>query len=599
MPDAVLTMNGLLSDAPVSNLDASFGTGSVQISEGCACFCSFCAESFCRKPYTEAPAAAIVTEAVAMKANRGLSKIDLYSFNFNMHSEFYAIMNGLSGIFPSIGLKSQRFDMLSRDPEMLPFCLGAGKTSITCGLEGISRRLRAYLHKSLTDADLQASLGLILSSPVRELKLFCIATGKEDADDLAEFGQLILFIKERANGTRIIFSTTPLVRFPHTPLEFEDAAPPEELFPIIAAMKSAVTAQGFEFRASSDLNDYLLSQILVRARDARVYAALRATLSATGYAYYRSVPSSFVTTFARECNGRGLPLSLLLSGGAREDATAPWLVFETGVRRDFLVRQADAARDFVDNGYCLGGDGKAGSCKGCGACGGGDSHPRALRIPRPRPVIAAHESPPPQALGLLVGIPYPCRGLPRQAAATAIASAIMMTCPECVIGYVGYSHSLLCPGGHGWLTGDDIITLRWRAGSIDTLVKALDSESTREAINLRCGRWAVVKRIATDVPQTYRITAQSPYPFRPNDYFIRRGLTHLLRKTQSGYTFEFSKQALKKKLITHCDWTGIVAPAATVTLTVTAKFDAEAFAKEAFVLDKSNDWIRIGMDVVF
>jgi radical SAM superfamily enzyme YgiQ (UPF0313 family) len=613
--DPAPSMNELLEGAPVFNLDGQFGTGNLQISEGCACFCSFCAESFCRKPYREVAAGRALDRAAAMKAGMGLDKIELFSFNFNMHSGFYDILAGMAGLFATVGLKSQRFDMLSRDPDMLPLCLAAGKTSITCGLEGISARLRRFLHKSLIEKDLFTGLSLVLSSRVRELKVFLIATGREDRHDFEEFGGLLRFIKDcaasRLSGVlRIIFSVTPLVRFPWTPLEFDDAPQPESLRPVIAAIRGIVESNGCEFRLSSDINDYYLSQILVRAADSRIYGSLLSALRSTGFVYYRTVPASLINEFVRACIAQGLSLSGLLAGKAADNGGAPWLFFQTGVSRDFVRRQAEAADAYVDNGHCLGTADGNGECKGCDACGGdtdqksaitaqrhgvkGRFQPSLLREKIQKAVSST------QLVSLLVAVNDSCRGLPRAAAAVALASAIMKTEPACIPWYRGFAPSLLSSGSSScWITGDDIITLLWLPDGIAAL-EAIVRDSERLArVNLLFEKWGSLKAFRPQEPERYRLSVQSPFRFEPKNYFAGRGLTHTLRKSAGGYFCEFTKQALKKKFMFECAYSATPEGGTTISLEVSPKFNAEDFAKDAFAPGTENEWVRIRMRAEF
>ncbi len=623
--DPALTLNCHLSDAPVVNLDGQYGKGTLQLSEGCPCFCGYCAESFNRKPYREVDAKGVIAQAAAMKAGMGLDTMELYSFNFNIYSGFYAVLPDLAGLFPSIGLKSQRFDALGRDPDMLSCCCAIGKTSITCGLEGISPRMRGYLHKSLLEEDCRAGLRLIMSSALRELKIFLIITGKEDGRDFEEFEKLLIFVRDLAKDSpasrppRLIFSATALVRFPWTPLEFEDAPQPEALRPIIAVIRGAVEKSGFEFRMSSDLNDYQLSQIIVRAADSRIYDCLLAALASTGFVYYRSVPSLFINEFVRECGLAGLPAARLLrpAGTLSRDDEKPWLYFETGVRRDFILRQAQAAADFKDIGYCLGERDKPGECKACGACDmtACDTVPSAaadvkaaLLSPRPKaPSIAtrlreriAGAASATVPVRMLVDIKETCRGLPRAAASVALAAAVMKTAPGCVPWYRGYANSHLSQkGGPCWLTGDDVLTLLWLRDGLEDLDTIMDDPAAVGRINAKCGSRVTLKQYRPVAPEHYRLSVQSPYRFAPNDYFTRHGLTHLLRKSGEGYVLEFTKQALKKRIITECGYASPAGGGTDLSLTVTMKFDPGEFAKEAFGLDKSNNWVRIRMSSRF
>src|SRR5512133_953694 len=277
----------ILKKGPVMYTAEQMGCGNLAISEGCPCFCSFCAESWGRKPYRELSVDKIKTAALEEKAMMALETIELYSFNFNMHSGFYQIINELVPLVASIGLKSQRFDMIAKDPEILKCLHAIGKTSITCGLEGLSGRMRNYLHKSLDDKDLKLSLSMLIRAPIRELKIFLIATGKETKEDFDEFCELLAYINSvismAGRKPRIIFSMTPLVRFPYTPLEKEAASLPLECREVVLQAERFVNSRGFEFRDSADYHDYYLSQIIVRAQSNQVKSALFTTILQTGF----------------------------------------------------------------------------------------------------------------------------------------------------------------------------------------------------------------------------------------------------------------------------------------------------------------------------
>ncbi len=70
--------------------------------------------------------------------------------------------------------------------------IAAGKRSFTLGIEGISNRQRAWLHKSLDAADITALIERLLGrEKSREIKLFYILTGHETDLDMVEFRAFI------------------------------------------------------------------------------------------------------------------------------------------------------------------------------------------------------------------------------------------------------------------------------------------------------------------------------------------------------------------------------------------------------------------------
>jgi len=357
----------LTEHLPVFYSGSGAPSGVIRISEGCQFFCSFCAESWQRKPYREVPADIVIAKAAAMKKECGLESIDLYSFNFNMHSEIDRIVIGLSKIFRSVGLMSQRFDLIAEQPDLIPFMAEAGKSSITCGLEGISGRLRNYLCKSLKTESLLKSIEIIMNSKFRELKIFLIATGLENANDYAEFTDLVEYIASFKTKKRINFSMTPLVRFPHTPLENEAAPEVDEVQAIVRRISNICREHGFEFREACSAYEYFVSQILLRG-DERVYRALLKSISKVRFVYYDNVSQNFADTFRRFMKNEGIDVKKILAGDDSETGySSKNRSFDFGIKDDFIKAAKDDCKAFTYRESCAGMT-KPGKCYACGAC---------------------------------------------------------------------------------------------------------------------------------------------------------------------------------------------------------------------------------------
>jgi hypothetical protein len=197
------------------------------------------------------------------------------------------------------------------------------KTSITCGLEGISRRLRRYLHKSIDESKLRSSLNILLRSPIRELKVFLIATGLETEDDYNEFREFLTNLNQmmQASGRkpRIIFSMTPLVRFPFTPLEGEDAPQVQVLHDIVHQVERLVRCRKY------GIHEVPQSSMILSLTD---------TGSCTGpvpafayswgmfkdrYVYYRDVPDDFMKELRNSFTLAGVSETELLRGINRQN----------------------------------------------------------------------------------------------------------------------------------------------------------------------------------------------------------------------------------------------------------------------------------------
>ena len=242
-------------------------TARLQITYGCPFSCAFCLEGYDRKPYREIPVAEVVRAARRLKMLSGAETLELGSFNPSSHTQLIPILTELNRLFFSVQLMSQRMDTLSHSPIMLQAQLIAGKRSFTFGIEGISKRQRAFLSKSLTMARIQDTLVNLFRERVREIKLFYILTGYEEDQDFREFSVFLDWLtgEHRSAGcrTRIIFSANRLLRMPFTPLRYDRLFLEQKEWRTIAERtRSLCTGCGFEFRSLLPWGEYWCSQVL-------------------------------------------------------------------------------------------------------------------------------------------------------------------------------------------------------------------------------------------------------------------------------------------------------------------------------------------------
>lgn len=217
-----------LIKAPLWYNEETVGHGSIAIDGGCAFLCAFCKEAWESRPYRIRSVDNVVRQCREARRYQGLDTINLFSFNATSHPGLHDILSGVrcSNLIPQI--KSQRFDLLLRNPEALNYQQISGKTHYTFGLEGISERLRAFLSKGIEEWQALEALEMVLSGHVRGIKLFLIITGYEEEPDWREFDSFLFKVKSlrerhrrgRGEGLPVVLSFTPLISMPHTPLQF-------------------------------------------------------------------------------------------------------------------------------------------------------------------------------------------------------------------------------------------------------------------------------------------------------------------------------------------------------------------------------------------
>jgi radical SAM superfamily enzyme YgiQ (UPF0313 family) len=369
------TAPDLLSAYPSLNSDEA-DTARLQISFGCPAFCSFCFEGYDRKPYRELSVEQLLSVAEALKRQQGVEAIDVYSFNFNTHSEILELLLELNWRFERVNLTSQRVDLLAVMPSLMEAEVAADKRSYTLGIEGVSARKRAFFHKSLTDQQLDALLNRLIRQAIRDVKLFFILTGHETEDDLADFHDLVLKIKawrkQHNRGLRVVFSFGYLVRMPFTPLQYDRLYLEEDAWrQITGTVKSSCETNGFEFRLATDWEEYAASQVLALGGTWLHEPVL--TLAGQGHHYDLRLTPGYWASLRRWMDAAGYWDEEFLG---EKDRDYPWpLAFVNGnIPSAYLHGQYQEAVAGNDRGYCLGevGDpgnlGEPGSCLGCGAC---------------------------------------------------------------------------------------------------------------------------------------------------------------------------------------------------------------------------------------
>ncbi len=580
------------------------GVASLQISEGCPYFCSFCAESYSRKPYREQDGTSLLAHARLMKTELGLSEVELFSFNFNTHRDIEDLVVQLAPEFGSVGLKSQRFDALAGNMRLLSLMRLADKSSVTCGLEGCSDRIRSYLQKQLTQNEFRSAAAALLANPLRELKVFLIATGHENEADLAEFRSdlqwLLEELRRNPKKPRVVFSATPLVRFPWTPLEFEDALPPDECAKAVKRIKNVVVSGGFEFREAADEYECALSQILVRAKDPRILTAVSKAAESCAFVYREGVGAEMYNTLLAELARLGYTERELLAGHDPA-AAVPWSLLQPGISREYLVQQYRASLEFRQTPVCLPLGDRKGGCQRCDAC-----TPAQKKAIVGRKVVTAGPAGDLVALdqrlraerrndlsvSLVLDLEDRCQGLPLGTIQSLLVRALL----RADAGLAPHFRRALpgpCERERDLLrwSGVRVLPLLWsREGAVRLQALLQDSGFVARVVQDLSG-WL---RLGTGV-QVYggeEIMAWeiiSPFACEPGSYLQTAGLKHTLRKEGSGKACDFAKDALKKKILRSLQWENTTT-GSTVAAVSLAKFAPVDFLRDVFVLPRSEVW---------
>ncbi|MBI2471455.1 MAG: radical SAM protein [Planctomycetes bacterium] len=444
-----------MESSPLWYETETIGTGNLQISNGCPCFCAFCAESWERKPYRERSLSKLLDALRTAKAHQGLDTINLLSFNFNTHAELYPMILSFYEEMANVSLKSQRFDLLSTDRFLAEIQQIIGKTTVSCGMEGISERLRRYLHKNLTEEQIYKASEFLFERGIRELKIFLIGTGLEEVEDLQEFGR---FVKRLADlksmsdsNVRIIFSLTPLYYPPHTPLQYHACITAiEDNKKLKKEIERLCKLNNMEFRESASHEETWLMQLFAMG-DRRLTPALIRSSITDGF-YYNTIPKQVVKNWRTYLSELGLSEENYFRKKEKE-RIFPWDDIDMGISKKFLWEEYERSICFTERDYCLGRPYIDAQCLGCGAC------PTAAHIKK----ITQHKISQPflleeirriadskrntLPLRVVVEIEPAMRLAPKRLIGVAIARALMLAMPEIVPYYAslnGHLRDFVC-----------------------------------------------------------------------------------------------------------------------------------------------------------
>jgi radical SAM superfamily enzyme YgiQ (UPF0313 family) len=328
----------------------------LQISYGCPAFCSFCFEGYDRKPYRELSSSDILSAARRIKQAQGNEELNLYSFNFNTHQDILDIILKLHRLFERVSLKSQRLDILQHAGILLEAEVEADKRNFTLGIEGISERQRAWLHKSLSMKEIASLLNRLLELKIRRIKLFYILTGHETDEDFKAFRRFVKWLKKtrrsKKRRARVIFSFGLLIRMPFTPLRYDRLLLDERAWRLlIGQAKSACETNGFEFRLAFDWPTYCVTQVLALGGYWLIEPIV--ALAQKGYYFDITLPPTYWDELEEWMRRSGHWNGAFL-GEKGPDYSFALKFVESDVSSDFLYRQYQEAQVGEDNGYCLG-----------------------------------------------------------------------------------------------------------------------------------------------------------------------------------------------------------------------------------------------------
>ncbi len=225
----------------------------VEITRGCPWKCRFCTVGYVYPKFRQLPAD-MVLDLVETQRERDrqaglepIGKVGLISSATGDYRHLSTVAHGLVELGVAIGISSLRMD---RMPEVLIDCMvRSGVRSCTVAPEAGSERLRQFIRKDMTEADILNGVERLLEAGMRNLKLYSMIGLPTETDaDVQELIALAFKIWDRmkrygrargALGT-LTLSVNPFVLKPATPLQWCAMAPRRAIEAKLQMLRQAI-----------------------------------------------------------------------------------------------------------------------------------------------------------------------------------------------------------------------------------------------------------------------------------------------------------------------------------------------------------------------
>lgn len=313
---------------------------SLPLSAGCAYRCRYCSLGWTRGSLECADAAEFARAAGRIKAARAVSDLNLLAPDVCSTPHLVELVKTLQPLFRHVSVKSFTVDGWLRQPEAGALWPALEKHEFSLGVEGISPRLRAFLGKPATEAGLAAVIRRLNEGGLRQVKLFFIATGREEAGDLQAFDALLRQLARWAPACRFIVSFTPLFYAPFTPLQ--SAAMPPVTAGLRRALEQSVARAGHASRWSAAPAEIRLMNLLCRAGRRATPLLVRLGMEHRALYYGGLSETAAAEVLARLAAEDLAPADLERPLDA--DERLPWDELQGGASDDTLRRSGAAAQ---------------------------------------------------------------------------------------------------------------------------------------------------------------------------------------------------------------------------------------------------------------
>ncbi|MBN2653986.1 MAG: TIGR03960 family B12-binding radical SAM protein [Nitrospirae bacterium] len=320
----------------------------IEISRGCTMGCRFCQAGMIYRPARERSPQRIIEIARESVKNSGYDEVSLSSLSAGDYSNLLPLIKGLNSEFSryktAISLPSLRVGSINR--EILKEIKSTRKTGFTIAPEAATERLRSVINKDFTDAEYEEAVKMLFEEGWINLKLYYMiglpTETDADIESISSMAMLALKTAKKNTGRFVNISITvsPFVPKPHTPFQWYGQISLDEMRRKLTYLKQELSSKRFKYKGHNEEMSFL--EAVFSRGDSSLSPLIRKAWESgcrlDGWTEHFDFNK---WKDAMDCTGiDGSRYSERVLG---LDEKLPWDIVDTGIKKEFLVREYEKA----------------------------------------------------------------------------------------------------------------------------------------------------------------------------------------------------------------------------------------------------------------